>query len=215
MNKSWRDLSWIRLKCSVSINFCTLTLFPTLHPSLCLTTSSNPCLLLNPLSQLGDARVDTGLVPTSTALTPAHNAGLEPLPTLLETHQGASGVSLVRTVRGERLLDLVWKWEHDNYIGVIPVNLNHPFVLLFFAGEHVAQSHLACVNSSSQESTAEHPGSDLALCDHVTHRVVYDFHRCLLQQLCLLTCKSRTKGSVLCHVTSVFITNIKGVNGLD
>lgn len=214
MNKSWRDLSWIRLKCSVSIIFSTLTLFPTLHPSLCLTTSSNPRLLLNPVSQLCDTRVDTGLVPTSTALTPAHNAGLEPLPTLLETHQGASGVSLVRTVRGERLLDLVWMWEHDNYIGV-KTYPNQPFVLLFLSGEHVARSHLACVNSSSQESAAEHPGSDLALRDHVTHCVVDDFHRCLLQQLCLLTCKSRTKGSALCHVTSVFITNIKGVNGLD
>lgn len=129
MNTSWRDLkSCIRLKCSFSIIFSTLTLFPALHPSLLLTASSNPCLLPDPFSQLGDARVDTGLVPTSTALAPAHNAGLEPLPTLLKTHQGAPGVSLVSAVRGDRLLYWVWMWEHDNYMGV-KTYLYQPFVL--------------------------------------------------------------------------------------
>lgn len=85
-----------------------MTLFPALHPSLFLTTSSNPCLLLDPLSELSDTGVDTGLVSTSTTLTPAHNASLEPLPTLLETHQGATRVSLVNVVREEWLLDWVW-----------------------------------------------------------------------------------------------------------
>lgn len=85
--------------------FGKLALFASLHPSPFLTASSNPGLLPDPLSQLGDPAVDTRLVPTSTALTPAHDAGLEPLPTLLETHQGTSGVSLARTARGERLLD--------------------------------------------------------------------------------------------------------------
>lgn len=121
MKTSWRDLSRFRLKCSVSIIFSTMVLSPALHPSLFLTTSSNPCLLLDPVSQLGDARVDTGLVPTSAALTPAYDAGLEPHSTLLETHQGASGVSLVSTVSGERLLDWLWMWEHDNYMGVKPI----------------------------------------------------------------------------------------------
>ena len=77
------------------------------------------------------------------------------------------------------------------------------------ARERVARSHLAGVNSSGQESAAEHPGGDLALRHHVAHRVVDDFYRCLLQHLRLLTCKSRTKGSALRHVTPVFVTNIK------
>lgn len=93
--------------------------------------------------------------------------------------------------------------------------LYQPVVLLFSAGENVAQSHLASVNSSSQESTAEHPGGDLAFCDHVTHCVIDDFHRRLLQHLRLLTCHSETKGSALGHLTCVFVTNIKGVNVLD
>lgn len=83
-------------------------MFLALHPSLRLMSSSNICHLLDPVSQLGDARVDTGLVPTSAALAPAHDAGLEPLPTLLETHQGAAGVSLVSGVGGGWLLDWYW-----------------------------------------------------------------------------------------------------------
>lgn len=116
--------------------------------------------------------------------------------------------------QGRRLLDWFWMWEHDDYVGVTTY-LYNSFVFLFFSGKHVAQSHLACINSSSQESTAEHPGGDLALCDCVTHSVIDDFYRCLLQQLWSLPCKSRTKGSVIIHVTSVFITNIKGVNRPD
>ena len=84
-----------------------LTSFPSLHPFPFLAASSNPGLLPDPLPQLGDPAVDTGLVPTSAALAPAHDAGLEPLPTLLEAHQGTSGVSLARTARGERLLHRV------------------------------------------------------------------------------------------------------------
>lgn len=184
-NTSWRDLSLIRLKCSISMFFSTVTLFPALHTTLFLTASSNTCLLLDPLSELGDAGVDTGLVATSTALTPTHNAGLEPLPTLLKTHQGATGVSLVNMVKEEWLLDWVWKWKHDYYMVWKPIY--KPFVLLFFYWEHVACSHLACINSSCQKSTAEHPGGDLALHNRVTHCVVDDFQRGFLQNLCLLT----------------------------
>lgn len=43
-------------------------------------------------------------------------------------------------------------------------------------------SHLTGVDSSGQEARAEHPGCDLTLGDHVTHRVVNDLHLCLLQQ---------------------------------
>lgn len=93
MDTSWGD--WIRRKCSFSIIFSTALLLPTPRPFLFFTPSSNPRLFPDPFSQLGDARVDAGLVPTSAAFTPAHNSGLEPLPTLLETHQGSSGVSLV------------------------------------------------------------------------------------------------------------------------
>lgn len=103
-----RDFSCIRLKCSI---------FGPRSASL--TSSSNSCLLPDPLSQLGDARVHTRLVPTTAALAPAHDAGLEPLPTLLETRQGPTGVSLViGSEDGEEWLsDWVWMWEQDNYTG--------------------------------------------------------------------------------------------------
>lgn len=74
-----------------------------MFPPLTLSLSSNSCFLFDPVSQLSDAWVDAGLVPTCAALTPTHYASLEPLPTFLETHQGASRVSLVSTIikRGE------------------------------------------------------------------------------------------------------------------
>lgn len=159
-------------------------------PALFPPTSSNLCLSLDPLYQLGDARVDAGLVATRAAFPPAHNAGLEPLPTLLETRQGASRVSLVTIVRGERLYIGSGRWERDNYKSV---NLYYHFVLLSYSGERVARSHLACVDSSWQESAAEHPGGDLALRDRVTYRVVNDFHHGLLEPLWLWTCKCGTK----------------------
>ena len=211
MNKSQRDLSRIRVKCSVSIIFST-PVFPILQPSLFLTSSSsNPRFFFDPVSQLGDTRVDARLVPTSTALAPAHYTCLEPLPTLLKTCQGSSGVSLVSTTRRKRFLDWVRMCEHDNNVGV-KTDLYQPVVILFFPR---IETHLACINSSSQESTAEHPGGDLVFSDHITHRVIDYFHRCLLQDLCLLTCKRRTKGSALSYVTHTFIAKIKVVNGLD
>lgn len=105
--------------------------WPLFIPHCPLTSSSNPCLLLDPLSELGDTGVDTGLVPTSTALSPAHNASLEPLPTLLKAHQGATRISLVNMVREEWLLDWVWKWEHDNCRVWKPIYKSFlPFILL-------------------------------------------------------------------------------------
>lgn len=80
----------------------------TLQPSLFPTQTSNICLLFNPFSELGDACVDTRLVPTSAALSPAHNARLEPLPALFEAREGASRVTLVIMVGGEWLLDCIW-----------------------------------------------------------------------------------------------------------
>lgn len=84
-------------------------------PPLATLSSSDSYLLLDPLSQFGDAGIDTWLVATSTALAPAHNACLEPLPTFLETCQGSAGVSLPSTTRPQWLLDWCWKRESDNY----------------------------------------------------------------------------------------------------
>lgn len=154
-----------------------------------LTTSLNPRFLLYPVPQFGHTRVDTGFVPASAALAPAHDAGLEPLSRLLETHQGASGVSLVSTIRGdghyirfgcESAGVAICTWPFDGSLSS--------------CSAHVARSHLARIDASGQESTAEHPGRDLALRDHVTHGVVDDLHLCFLQQPCYATCQGMRKG---------------------
>lgn len=80
-------------------------LFPVPHPPLFLTASSNTRLLPDPVYQLGDTCVNTRLVTSGTALAPTHDSGLEPLPTLLKTCQGSSGVPLVKH---EGFLDWVW-----------------------------------------------------------------------------------------------------------
>lgn len=86
---------------------------PTLHSF----PFSNPRLIFDPFSQLGNPRVNPGLVPTSAALAPTHDAGLEPLATLLEAHQGSSRVSLMVTVRLSHS-DRVWKTLR--YLNVSP-----------------------------------------------------------------------------------------------
>lgn len=84
--------------------FDTLLFLPTLHSF----PFSNSYLLFDPFSQLGNACVNPRLVPTCTALTPTDNAGLEPLPTLLEAHQGSSRVSLMITAKVSHW-DWMWK----------------------------------------------------------------------------------------------------------
>ena len=59
----------------------------------------------DPVPQLGDAGVHAGLVAARAALPPAHDARLEPLPTLLETHQGPAGVTLGNGERGTEETD--------------------------------------------------------------------------------------------------------------
>lgn len=87
---------------------------------------------------------------------------------------------------------------------------------LFFPGENFARSHLASVDSSCQESTAEHPGGDLLSYDLLAHCVIDDFHCCFLQQHWQHSCKSDKRGvSDSGHVSLMFMANIKGVNGLD
>lgn len=81
--------------------FDTLMFLLTLHS----LPFSNPCLIFDPVSQLGNARVNPRLVPTCTALAPTHDAGLEPLPALLEAHQGSSRVSLMITAKVSH-----WDW---------------------------------------------------------------------------------------------------------
>lgn len=84
--------------------FGTLMSLPTLHSLL----FSNPRLIFDPISQLGNAGVNPWLVPTGAALAPTHDAGLEPLPALLKAHQGSSRVTLVITVRVSHW-DWMWK----------------------------------------------------------------------------------------------------------
>lgn len=86
--------------------FGTLMFLPTLHS----LPSSNPRLIFDPLSQLGNTRVNPRLVPACTALAPAHDAGLEPLPALLEAHQGSTRVSLMITAEVSHREN--WMWEN-------------------------------------------------------------------------------------------------------
>lgn len=145
--------------------------FRCLIVSLPRVPSLDPRLLLDPASQLGDARVNARLVAAGAALAPAHDAGLEPLPTFLEARQGSARVALMTMKHFQFCFSGDARGCQAE--GEETMTPDRP----------TASAHLAGVHSSEQEATAQHPGRELALRHLVAHCVVDDLHRRLLQYL--------------------------------